>query len=475
MPITQNVVRIAGVGQAVLVLDQKVLIVFFIKRDCGEIKTFNFDLFSIKVCRINIDRLQYTPNQPLYAEVPFRANSVHRIYPIDRNGEIFFGGDRTVEIDCPNGFASNPNLKAMVVKCDHDDIVLTKSPNHRVRFEDLRCAGEALAMTMVKKEKCAMGEGIQIEFGFKVGTIWIPSTLACFNPNEKRTYWVRHQLLESSTHFQHEVERTEYTGDEFFDKLKMNAIYSPFGQFDGFKARLGEAMASQMISVDRNGIRLQRGHLSAVAEYPFGQQQRSMSNWVLVMPQWSIINNEGGNWHTFEINIRGAVSESQINAEVYSGTHGTLKKNGIEIYASKCSKQVPVPQYYYKVLMDHQKKTAFVGIVVNDPFANATEIQNIYNTLCPDVYNQVDAKFWDRERLNPKYGYAFACTLKDFLQSVPELAELKRYSNYGLMKFNSYFPKFQPRRSQSAPAPQSRRYDNSFRGSVPSNRRRTIG
>lgn len=193
----------------------------------------------------------------MYAEVPYNTNSVHQIYPINRNGEISFGGDRSVEIDCPNGFASNPNLKTMVVKCDHDDIVLTNSPNHPVRFEDLRCAEEALAMTMERKEKCAMGKGIQIEFGFKVGTIWIPSTLACFEPNEKRTYWVRHQLLESSTHFQHEVERTEYAGDEYFKKLTMNAIYSPKGQLDGFKARLGEAMANKMISTDRNGIRLQ--------------------------------------------------------------------------------------------------------------------------------------------------------------------------------------------------------------------------
>lgn len=337
----------------------------------------------------------------------------------------------------------------MIVKCDHDDVVLTKSPNNRVHFEDLRCAGEGLAMTMIKKEKCAMGKGIQIEFGFKVANIWIPNTLACFDLNEKRTYWIRHKLLESSTHFQHKVERTNYSGDEFFDKLKMNAIYSPLGQLDGFKMRLGEPMASKLINVNRNGIHLERGHMSAVVEYPFGQQQRSMTHWILVMPQWNIINNEGGNWHTFEINIRGAVSVAQINAEVYSGTHGTLKKNGIEIYASKFTKQVPVPQYYYKVLMDHQKKTAFVGIVVNDPFANATEIKNIYSKLCPDIYNQVDAKLWDlRERLNPKLGYAFACILKDFLSSVPELAELSKYSNYGLMKFNSYLPKCQPRRSQ---------------------------
>lgn len=185
----------------------------------------------------------------MYAEVPIRSNSVHQIYPINRNGEISFGGDRSVEIDCPNGFASNPNLKTMVIQCDHENIVLTKSPNHRVRFEDLRCAGEALAMTMVRKQKCAMGKGIQIEFGFKVGTIWVPSTLACFDPNEKRTYWVRHTLLESSTHFQHEVERADYAGDEYFDRLKMNAIYSPLGQLDAFKTRLGAAMANKLISV----------------------------------------------------------------------------------------------------------------------------------------------------------------------------------------------------------------------------------
>lgn len=355
-------------------------------------------------------------------------------------------GEKEIVFYCPSGFTNDLPGNSLVARCDHDDTVILKNgQNTSIRFSDVKCMLPVKAKPKLTKLPCANGKGEIIEFGFPIDpTIWLPSVKVCFDSNEKRTFWVEHELKESSNHFQHEVERPEYGGEEFFSGLKLRTIYNRFGQYAAIERQLGKNAADKMINLKNDGMCLQRGHLSAVSEYAYGQQQQTMSNYVMVMLQWSVINNKGGNYYALEKSVKQFVKAMHITTEAYSGTHGTMEKMGkdrkmTKLYGSMHTKQMPIPAFYYKVLLDHENKKAIAAICVNDPYATFEEIQTKYN-LCPDVSDQIGWEFWNGKRKVATLGYSYACKLSDFVKSVTDLPIEGDALNYELMQFKSNRP-----------------------------------
>lgn len=126
------------------------------------------------------------------------------------------------------------------------------------------------------------------------------------------------------------------------------------------------------------------------------------------------------------------IEKRNIDTDVYTGTHEVFTFPDIhgkyqEIYLAHTNNsktnRIPVPRYYYKVLIAESINAGIALIGVNNPYVSDEFIEKEY-ILCPDIGDKV--KYIDWNRTNVTAGYSYACSVADFVKVVKHLPPLPK-------------------------------------------------
>lgn len=194
---------------------------------------------------------------------------------------------------------------------------------------------------------------------------------------------------------------------------------------------------------------LAHGHLAASADFVYQFEQRSTFNLFNAAPQWQSINN--GNWKSLESSLRRFVIAKNRRLHLYTGTLGVLRlpnEQGdmTEIFLDSTGK-IPVPKFFYKVVIDPLAQKGVVFVSVNNPYVSVDDINSSEYELCNDVSGKMswpeswfEKKQKKMQRVDRKTsanrgkGYIFACEISDFLSQVPDLPNsVNRLTERGLL------------------------------------------
>lgn len=187
---------------------------------------------------------------------------------------------------------------------------------------------------------------------------------------------------------------------------------------------------------ERNRKFLARGHLAPAADCIYLSAKRATYSLINVAPQWQQLNN--GPWKKMEAGVRAKSLLTNATLDVYTGTLGTLRladgQTGElkELFLDVAAGKMPVPEIFYKIVVDRTLATGVVFLAVNNPMATAVDVQTIKESVqCADVADQLSwpSSVWlngnDRiDRTTASYrstGYMFACGVKEFAQHVDGL------------------------------------------------------
>lgn len=148
-----------------------------------------------------------------------------------------------------------------------------------------------------------------------------------------------------------------------------------------------------------------------------------------------------------EYTVREYVGRNMLNVQIYTGTHGIFSVidcggKSVDIYldinkntTNDCSGKgpsplsagrIPVPLYYYKVVLDEASDRGVVIIGLNNPHASLSDVQSGKFNLCPDVSSQIKwmEQSWNRTDIH--LGYSYACEVNSFVKVVSDLPESVR-------------------------------------------------
>lgn len=261
----------------------------------------------------------------------------------------------------------------------------------------------------------------------------------CHDELIESTLYVHHILNPSSNHHQTGVTRVNFIEGDFYNSKDVNYLYSQKKQ----KQTIGYLLHGnhEKYFNEKKSLYLARGHLSAKADHIYGIQQLSTFYFINAAPQWQKFN--AGNWERIEAGVRSFVARKKLTVDCYTGTWDILKlpdinNNYQELYLSIDNDdnnddydnqngnnhnnyyQIPVPKFYYRVVIDRATKNGIVLIGVNNPFATIQEIENDY-ILCNDISDKINWINWKKDYI--PNGYSYACEVNEFLQIVNHLPD----------------------------------------------------
>lgn len=138
-----------------------------------------------------------------------------------------------------------------------------------------------------------------------------------------------------------------------------------------------------------------------------------------------------GNWLAVEIGLKKFIQKRNVDANVFTGTHDIMIYPDINNQTRKIylatnntkNPQLPVPKFYYKVVIVESINAGIAFIGVNNPYATEENIKSDY-ILCPDVSDKVNYINW--QRTNITAGYSYACEVSEFAKHIKYLPKLPK-------------------------------------------------
>jgi hypothetical protein len=202
--------------------------------------------------------------------------------------------------------------------------------------------------------------------------------------------------------------------------MSVNTLYNNTTQLETIGKILGSLqLGYQYINETYS---LNKGHLSAKADFVYGSQHRATFHFVNAAPQWQTFN--GGNWEALESSVRAYADKRKLDFVVYTGTYGvaTLPNvNGIEtelhLHVDRNNnKAIPVPKFFWKAVYDPKSQAGVVFVGINNPYVS--DPQGDY-LICTDVCSKISWVKWDQKNITA--GYSYCCELDDFRSTVNTL------------------------------------------------------
>lgn len=171
-------------------------------------------------------------------------------------------------------------------------------------------------------------------------------------------------MTPSHDSFQRAFPRPSFIQGTFFPGKDIDRLYTRVTQRKTIAETVGSKELSYELVHERGDTFLARGHLAARVDFIYGTQQRSSFWFINAAPQWQHFN--AINWALIEDASRILAADRRIFLDVYTGTFGVTKLRDINgvmqpIFLDIKTQQVPVPQIYYKILIE---KSSSSGIVL---------------------------------------------------------------------------------------------------------------
>ncbi|XP_059608101.1 uncharacterized protein LOC132255944 [Phlebotomus argentipes] len=354
------------------------------------------------------------------------------VEPNSKTGIVRLNPGDVISLFCTNGFdspaATDSLLTATCLTGNH--FIIGGNKMSEMVFSDIVCKSYPYHTARLSGDKCADGEGVDIEVGFIVKELFIELYHICHDDIRESTLYVSHSMHPGADGYQSGFPRPSWLSSDFFGGKDANGIYTNVNQNAMVAKILGsQELADKFIQPTNTEVYLARGHLAAKVDFIYGSQQRATFWMMNVAPQWQKFN--AGNWERVESSVRRMVSQRNLYLELYTGTHGVLTLPDVngqqqEIYLhfdENNNGQIPVPKLYYRVIYDRSTEKGIVLIGVNNIHVTLDEIESQGYIVCEDVADEIDWINWDRSNL--LLGYSYACEVNEFKQVVGHLPDIK--------------------------------------------------
>ena len=343
------------------------------------------------------------------------------VLPFNNEGYLWLQPGEYVELFCSSKFKS-PFTTSTLLEATCSIYNLFEIGGKVYRFDQLSCQGQVFHTARRTNKQC-FGNATHIEVGFEVEHRFALTYEVCHDEIRQSTLWSHYVQTPANMGFQKSFPRSSFITGNFYNKKNIDRVYTKVSYKAQFGKILGESRVDELFE-DRRNLYLARGHLAAKTDFIYGSQQRATFYFINAAPQWQSFN--GGNWERVESSVKQFVSSRNIEIEIYTGTYGVLKLkdvNGIErelfLHEDENNNSLlPVPLFYYKVLIDLESQKGIVLIGLNNPHATIEQIEAEY-ILCDDVSDLITWINW--ERTNPIRGYSYACDVNEWTQVVGHL------------------------------------------------------
>lgn len=368
-------------------------------------------------CRVDVNR-NLGPVQPLLV-VPGQSQFVS---PTNSRGQIVLKRGEFIELFCSHGFSSPyTNENSIMLSCDTRTAFLLNGRRHE--FSEINCNDFPRHIARRIRSKSCYNNSTEVEIGFDMGDRFLQVMTLCHDEILETTYYVKHSMIPANAAFQRSVDRISFIQGDFFGSKNISSLFSRSTQRNTIGSILRSSSLARQYIHNTGNMFLARGHLAARADFIFGNQQLATFHYVNAAPQWQYFN--GFNWEAVESSVRTLVGAQNINLEIYTGTHGISTLNDIRgnpqeifLYVDGNVKKIPVPRFYYKILINRETSSGIVLIGINNPHLTIDDIKKEY-IICNDVSDKITYINWRRD--NIQYGYSYACDVNEFLKVVPHM------------------------------------------------------
>ncbi|CAH4033352.1 uncharacterized protein LOC123715121 [Pieris brassicae] len=374
-------------------------------------------------CTLNV-RNDFSSPQPVF---------IHRwlnnyLAPHGNSGQVRLNSGDEIIVACTGSGRQirHPNIISNVAvataRCVNNNLVSGAGwLNGNRAFRQLTCSGHAISEAVETNERC-YGNNVVIRVGYVVNNVLYPTYWSCYDKRRFEVLYVWYAQNPSNSVPQTGVDRPSWMAGNFFPGVNINNLYTRNRQREAIARSVGNNMVDRYVT---NHQFLSRGHLVAKSDQVFATGQRATFYFVNAGPQWQPFN--GGNWNSLELNLRDRIARAGYHTTIYTGTFGvTQLRNSaghyVDLFLDNTgnNRRVPVPQYFYKVAYDANRRigTAFIGI--NNPYYSLAEARALQ--FCTDRCRNNNAFSWLRwqpDRVD--LGYSFCCTIADFRRRVPHL------------------------------------------------------
>lgn len=175
----------------------------------------------------------------------------------------------------------------------------------------------------------------------------------------------RYPLTPFHGSYQRSFPRSSFIQGTFFPGKNIDRLYTRVTQRQTIAKTLGSKQLSYEVVHERGDMFLARGHLAARVDFIYGAQQRSSFWFINCAPQWQQFN--AVNWALIEEASRMLAADRRIFLDVYTGVFGVAELRDVngnmqKIYLDIKTNQVPVPQIYYKILIEQLTSSGIVLI-----------------------------------------------------------------------------------------------------------------
>ncbi|KAH8385596.1 hypothetical protein KR200_002694, partial [Drosophila serrata] len=186
--------------------------------------------------------------------------------------------------------------------------------------------------------------------------------------------------------------------------VKEAAAFKNDNIYNCFEADLGQGQTYMA----QGSCLFNRGHLTAVADFPFEQLQKATFKLRNVVPQYAAVNN--GNWKAVESWVRRLLN--RYNYDVVKVCTGALKVKHLQNQQTSkatpiflLTNKIPVPEWTYKIV-SHLSGAKYVVLTYND----------IYETRRPNPRPICQIQACDSDLNRDGMGFTYCCKPTEFIR-----------------------------------------------------------
>ena len=372
-------------------------------------------------CTVRLGQDTANP-QPLF----IRPGTSNWFHPASSAGSLLFTANQEIELFCTNGFATPAGVSGNSIRIACSAGIRFRFNNIFHNFNAFTCRDWPTFIARSTTARC-FNNAVVVEVGFVVTS---PSRFlrvytSCHDTRTEVNYFTQYLLTPASDGQERSVERPAWSQGTFFPGKNVDIMHTRNNQRNTIATIVRSTpLAERYIEPLPSDVFLARGHMAAMTDFMTANEQRSTFMFVNTAPQWQTFN--GLNWVSVEISSRRLAADRGITLETYTGTFGITRLRDVsnvwqQIFIDFPNRQIPVPQLYYKILVNRANNSGVVLLGVNNYHLTLAEILATY-VICTDVSSRINYVTWQRTNLARGYGYA--CEVNDFLRRAPHIPGL---------------------------------------------------
>lgn len=347
------------------------------------------------------------------------------IVPQTPDGVLRLEQNQVVALHCSSDFIAplNNTRVQVLATCENGEEV--KVNGRLIRLSSFRCQKdsiETLARRTSNDEICAR-DVTHVEVGLQGSNGLINTMYICHDETIESTHFVHYSAGPGSMATKRSPHIPPFRTGSYYHGRNVRQLYSIDHQRKIIRDIIGVGN-EDIIKVSENWYFVP-SQLAARSEFIYDSQQKTTFYFINTAPQWQSILV--GNWRHIVYGVQNYVSKNSIDVDIYTGTFGVYEiandqdiRQPIYLAVDEATGKgvIPVPKFFYKIMVEKITKKGIAFVIVNDPHADQYDIDHYYQ-LCEDISHKVNYMEWDQEQFG--MGFSFACDVNDLALGVAHL------------------------------------------------------